>query len=107
MDTEYLSILKKIIGETIPEKDYIVFLFGSRAAKNNHQRSDIDIGIWGNKLFPPGLRFTLEEKIENSIIPYKVEIVDFKKVGEYFKKEALQHIELWNYPKNLEPILKA
>lgn len=105
MKPEYLTILKKILNETVPEKEFIVFMFGSRVAKNNHDRSDIDIGLWGNKTFPSELRFALEEKIENSIIPYKVELVDFSRVEEYFKKKALQHIELWNCPKSLEPSL--
>lgn len=107
MGNKYLSILQKIIRETVPEKEYIVFLFGSRVAKNNHEYSDIDVGIWGLHPFRPDLRFSLEEKIENSLIPYKVDIVDFSRIGQQFKKEALQHIEIWNCPKNLEPILRA
>ncbi|MBS1749097.1 MAG: nucleotidyltransferase domain-containing protein [Bacteroidetes bacterium] len=106
MKPEYLTILKNILNETVPKEEYIVFMFGSRVAKNNHVRSDIDIGLWGNTTLSSSLRFTLEEKIENSIIPYKVELIDFSSVGEYFKKQALQHIELWNCPKNLAPILK-
>lgn len=104
---DYLSILKKIVQKIIPEDEFIIFLFGSRAEKNNHDRSDIDLGIWGSEPLSPLLRFRLEERIENSEIPYLVDLVDFNSVGDAFKKEALQHIEIWNCPKNLKPILTA
>lgn len=84
----------------------MVFLFSNRAEKSNHDRSDIDIGIWGTKPLDPLIRANLEDAIENSVIPYFVDIVDFSQVNNSFKKEALQHIELWNCPENLKPILK-
>lgn len=43
--------------------------------------------------------YKIINKIEESEIPYRVDIVDFTLVGEKFKKIALQEIEVWNDPK--------
>lgn len=107
MSRDYLFILKKIIIHTIPREEYAVFLFGSRAAKNFHERSDIDVEIWGEQALSPILRYRLEEKIENSEIPFLVDIVDFYRVHGSFKNESLKQIEVWNCPKNMKAILKA
>ncbi|GAA4311368.1 nucleotidyltransferase domain-containing protein [Compostibacter hankyongensis] len=107
MKYDYSAMLKAIIKERIPEDEYIVFLFGSRAAKNNKGTSDIDIGIWGRKPLPIRIKSDLKAAIEESIIPYFVDIVDFSRVNEQFKREALQHIELWSSPKSLNGLLKA
>lgn len=88
MRKDHLSLLKRIIRENIPGDEYIVFLFGSRAEQNHHDRSDIDIGILGSQPLSAILRYNLEKQIENSDIPYLVDIVDFSLVTENFKKEA-------------------
>lgn len=107
MRYDYFNILKQLLSKYIPADEYIVFLFGSRAAHRNHDRSDIDIGIWGTKPLPILIKSALEEEIEESRIPLRVDIVDFSRVGEQFKKEALQNIEVWNCPQNLNIPLKA
>ncbi len=107
MRYDYLNILKELVSKYIPADEYIVFLFGSRAAHSNHDRSDIDIGVWGTKPLPILIKVALEEEIEESRIPFRVDIVDFSRVGDQFKKEALQTIEVWNYPQNLSIPLKT
>ena len=107
MKYNYTEILKQLFREHIPADGYLVFLFGSRAVKNNHERSDIDIGVWGMEPLPTLIKADLEIAIEESKIPYFVDIVDFSLVDEQFRKEALKNIEVWNYPKNLNVRLKV
>lgn len=107
MQHDHLNSLKAVFVRYIPADEYLVFLFGSRAAHNNHDRSDIDVGVWGKKPLPALTRAMLEEEIGESRIPFRVDIVDFSRVAEQFKKEALQNIEIWNYPENFNIPLKA
>jgi predicted nucleotidyltransferase len=94
---KYLAQIKEIIFSIIDAKEYKVFLFGSRATKNIKRNSDIDIGFIGKK--PMGKAYyKIINKIEESDIPYKVDIIDFSLVDEKFKKIALQEIEIWNDP---------
>ncbi|HCY74603.1 MAG TPA: hypothetical protein DHV28_01660 [Ignavibacteriales bacterium] len=94
----YLAKIKEIILSIIDTKEYKVFLFGSRATKKFKRYSDVDIGLLGNK--PVGnAYYKIINKIEESDIPYKVDIVDFALVDEQFKKIALEEIEIWNDPK--------
>lgn len=95
---KYISQIKEIIFSVIDKNEYKVFLFGSRAAKKSKNYSDVDIGILGKK--PLGVEYyKIINLIEQSTIPYEVDIVDFALVDDKFKEIALQEIELWNDPK--------
>lgn len=70
-------------------KDCRLFIFGSRAEGKNRKFSDIDLGIWGKTKIPGHLIVKVQEELENSRLPYKVDVVDFSKVSQDFKKIAL------------------
>jgi len=57
--------------------------------------SDIDIGILpGDKMNRKEL-ILLREKLENTNIPYKVDVVDLSQSSKKFTKKALQEGILW------------
>ncbi len=95
-----INIIKAIVPKRVPLDDYSVFLFGSRAVGNHHEMSDIDIGIWGNKKLPVDIKLDLEEELEECVVPYSVDLIDFNLVSEEFKKYALEKITIWNLAKN-------
>lgn len=101
-ESKYISIAKNIILKYVPKNDFAVFLFGSRAIGKENRTSDIDVGVLGKNTFPILIKSDLLDELEESIIPYKVDIVDFKNVSEDFKKIALQHIQVWNCPTAIE-----
>lgn len=100
----YIDIVKEIVLKRVALNDYAVFLFGSRAVGNHHQMSDIDVGIWGEKPLSVIIKLDLEEELQESIVPYKIDLIDSHQVSQDFKKEALSKIEKWNYPVNLQLI---
>ena len=69
---------------------YKIFLFWSRAKWNYNSYSDYDIWILWDETVPYSNMKQLRADFE--IIPYNVDIVDFKIVDEEFKKFALQNI---------------
>jgi predicted nucleotidyltransferase len=93
---DYLKITQQIILKHIDTKNYSVFLFGSRACGNAKSYSDIDIGISGNKALSSIIKANIENELDESIVPYKVDIVDFLRVSEDFKKYAFKKIVKWN-----------
>lgn len=87
------DFLKKLLKKKLPA-DSTIFLFGSRTKKNHSKSSDIDIGVISEKLDKKAI-INIKENIEESFVPFKVDIVDFSKVDENFKKEALRSIIQW------------
>lgn len=93
-----LEIVKNIIlsnlryyGESIE-----VFLFGSAASGNITRSSDIDIGLLSNYKINRDLIFRIQDEIEESIVPFKVDIVDFQDVSKDFREYAMKRIIKWN-----------
>lgn len=95
---KHYELIQKIISSHLSKEKYYIFLFGSRATKNERARSDIDVGVQGKDHVPQAILSIIREELEESIIPYHVEIVDFCYVSEPFKKIALTNIVIWNKP---------
>jgi len=89
----------KIIGKYLDLNSCRLFFFGSRVIGKGDDRSDIDIGIEGPKEIPYEKMASIKEEIENLPILYKIEIVDFKKTSDDFRKVAFQSIESIIYDK--------
>ena len=87
--------IKEILFNNIPAKKYRVFMFGSRVKGKNRKFSDFDIGILGEQEVKLQVLNRIEEELEESDIPYKVDIVDFKKVSEKFRRVALANTKKW------------
>jgi len=81
--------IKRIISKFLDPKEYQIFIFGSRAAGRAKKYSDYDIGIWGKKSVPWHILAMINESLEESDIPYKVDIVDFSLLSPEFRKIAL------------------
>jgi len=96
MSLDYLSIAKEIVLGHVDKKRYSVFLFGSRACDNFHSRSDIDIGIIGKSTLNPVTFSEIEQALSDCIIPYKIDLIDFSKVSDSFRNEALKNVVYWN-----------
>lgn len=89
---QILEIAKKHLNLS----EYKIFFFGSRVSGRGDERSDIDVGIEGDKSIPIVTMEKIKEEIGRIKILYKVEIVDFKKVSPEFYKVAKQSIEIIN-----------
>ena len=95
MQNKYIEQLKKIVLDELKSQNIKIFMFGSRARRDNYIGSDVDIGLIPEGKIDSSKISLLKEKIDNSNIPYKVQIVNFKEVSERFKNEAMKDIEIW------------
>jgi uncharacterized protein len=83
-----------IVRRHLPDPAYRVFLFGSRAEGTAQPRSDIDIGIEGPAPVPREAMALIEEELEEAPTLYTIEVVDFARVAEGFRRVASRRIPL-------------
>lgn len=93
--TDFESLAKNIVLKELDDFDCTIFLFGSRATGENHRFSDMDIGVIPGENFNKKLFAGIREKLNDSIIPFKVDLVNFNEVSPKFKEEALKHVVYW------------
>lgn len=83
-----------VVRRFLPDPAYRVFLFGSRATGTAHPRSDIDIGIEGPAAVPGRTLAAIQDELEEAPTLYTVEVVDFARLPESFRKVAQKRIPL-------------
>ena len=88
-DNHYLDNLSALIRDYVKDHEVKIYLFGSRAKGTAHRLSDVDIGLLASKPLPISFIANLKEKIEESTIPYSVDIIDLSTVDEAFQKKVL------------------
>ena len=70
--------LRRIVLDALGNHDAAVWLFGSCARGEARHYSDIDIAIMPRDDLPYGFFAQLEDVIEESTIPYNVDLVDLR-----------------------------
>ena len=83
LESEYLKMLKDILNKNIP--DFPVYLFGSRTTNTIKAFSDIDLIIMTNNNLPSDIVAQLTNEIDESNIPYKVDIVEWHLLSDSLK----------------------
>jgi len=92
LDKKTLTSIKKILFSKLDQTKDKVFIFGSWAIGNNRKFSDIDIGIESKNPKIDNLISHLKEDLEESDIPYMIDLVNFKDTTKQFKQVAKQKI---------------
>ena len=96
MNDKYILELKKLILETLTNRpDIKVYLFGSRAKSLSRNTSDVDIALDSQQSISNQLIVMLSEKIEESHIPYHVDIVNLTTLNETLKTKFLKGAIQW------------
>lgn len=90
---DYLGEMKKIIANRLDIENYRLFLFGSRAVGQNRQFSDYDLGILGPKKVSATALALMNADLDDSDIPYRVEVIDFQNVSESFRRVAMKKVK--------------
>ncbi|GIW60534.1 MAG: hypothetical protein KatS3mg087_1600 [Patescibacteria group bacterium] len=84
---EEKSLVRNIVYSVLKASEHQAFIFGSQATGMAQRSSDLDIGIEGPEL-PLEVIGELREKLEDSDLPYTVDIIDFSTVNQQFKNVA-------------------
>jgi predicted nucleotidyltransferase len=91
---EATSFAAALVRRHLPDPAYRIFLFGSRAEGSAHERSDIDIGIEGPKPVPREALSLIHEELEDAPTLYTIDVVDFSRVSEKFRRVARRRLSL-------------
>lgn len=86
--------IRRTITEIFSGKKVKVFLFGSRARGDHTPRSDLDLGFLSDE----DIRFelsVLRETLEESHVPFRVDVVDLSRVDPEFRKHVMEEGILW------------
>lgn len=81
---EYLKELKEIFNSYCPKAE--IWAYGSRVKNDCHQGSDLDLTIKNFNEENKDIS-KLKNLINDSNIPFLIDINEFDKLPEYFKKE--------------------
>ena len=97
----YLSPIKAILDQAFSARyseagfDCRIYLFGSRATDQYQDASDFDIGVLASKDISRELGIA-RELLEDSTIPFTVDLVDLGAASEEFARRVEQEgILLW------------
>lgn len=91
---KYQKKLITIIHKYVPKSK--IYLFGSRARKQHHVGSDIDLAIDAQKALEIGVLGNIKEEIEESTIPFFVDIIDLNNIDADMKEEILKDGIIWS-----------
>ncbi len=90
---QYKQQLIGIIKKYIPEAK--IYLYGSRARQTHSPGSDIDLAVDAGVKLDWGLRMNIMAAIEESTVPYFVDVIDIHAVDEGFLYNIKQEWVLW------------
>ena len=88
---DQFQILNQIVLSPLKSHGATVWIFGSRARGDHKAFSDVDI-MYENKentQFPLGFIGHLKDEIEESRLPFKVDLVDANEMAESYRSGVL------------------
>ncbi|MBE0467021.1 MAG: nucleotidyltransferase domain-containing protein [Candidatus Desulforudis sp.] len=93
---EQLLRVRKIVLEGLRGPQTRVYLFGSAAKGLAGAGSDIDVAVLPLESLPAGVLSSVRERLEESTIPYQVDLVDLTRTDPAFRKRVQEEGLLWN-----------
>lgn len=80
-------------ARVFPPGKYKVGIFGSRASGQAAKWSDVDVVVSGGKPVPGEVFEAFKEKLENSDLPFFVDVIDMHSVSQVLKQQVLQEVQ--------------
>lgn len=87
--------LRQILSQKLNDLKVQVYLFGSRARREARTTSDIDVAILPHEPLPTGLLAEIREALEQSSIPFEVDLVDLSEASPSFRERVLKEGIPW------------
>jgi len=81
---ESWQVVRDLLRRHVPDR--AVWAFGSRAKRTAKAFSDLDLVVVGEETLGIDRMATLREAFQDSVLPFKVDIVDWALAEEQFRK---------------------
>ncbi len=88
--------VQQILREVLGSQEVVVYLFGSWARGEATSVSDIDIALDSANPLPPGILARLRERLEESHVPYRVDVVDLTGADPAFRQRIIDEGVRWS-----------
>ena len=89
LSAAHAAIVKQILENKLPNVEVVIF--GSRANGTAKPYSDIDLAVISKGTLDKNKLWELRETFKESDLPFCVDIVEYDKLSERFKKEVVQN----------------
>lgn len=86
---KYVDQVRAIVLARTASLPVAVYLFGSRASGTASDYSDVDIAIEAKGPLPPAFFSDLVEELEESTVPYRVDVVNLAETEEAFRARVM------------------
>lgn len=90
-----LDRVRRIVLAALAGNDATVYLFGSCAGGAPRPSSDIDVAIEARAPLPPELLAYLRDQLEESTVPFDVDIVDLSTVTSALRERVRREGIVW------------
>jgi predicted nucleotidyltransferase len=87
--------VREITCQVLGDRDVRLYLFGSCVTGHPRRWSDIDVAIDPVSPLPAALLAELRERLEESDVPYDVDIVDLSKTSPEMRARVVREGLLW------------
>lgn len=91
----FLDEVRRRVADALRGREATVYLFGSFATGGAHRSSDIDVAIDAAAPLPPALLSQLREELEDSRVPYRVDLVDLADADPAFRERVRRTGRVW------------
>jgi len=86
---DHWAIVQTALRQHVPEREVLVF--GSRATRDAREYSDLDLAIMGEEPLTLRVISALDEALGESDLPFKVDIVEWARIHEGFRRIVRGH----------------
>ena len=93
---ELLDQVKQVILPRFNQMHARIYLFGSWARNQERLSSDIDVAVESNEPIPRAIFVEVREALEESRIPYQVDLVNLGEASDALKEEVRREGILWS-----------
>lgn len=93
---KYFKKIREVIFKNLIGYQYDLYLFGSQSRKKAGRTSDIDIAILPKTPLRMGLLSKIREDLEESHIPYPVDLVDLSTSTPAFLEQVKNEGQIWS-----------
>jgi predicted nucleotidyltransferase len=96
-----LAEVRRLVLEGLAGYAVSVYLFGSHARGTARRTSDIDVAILPFEPIPAWALSALRGVLEESRVPYQVDLVDLSMADPTFRERVMQEGVVWNTPESV------
>jgi uncharacterized protein len=96
LQTAALDEVQCIVSRVLSGQPVRVFLCGSHARGTAQRFSDIDVAVLPLAPLPAGLLSELREALEESAVPYEVDVIDLGEAAPALREKMIAEAVAWN-----------